>query len=346
MPLTKRYLRRLAAAAAAAAMLVATACSNGDSGDGEMSADGEPDQVTYLTGFANFGREAYVYVALEKGYFEEVGIDVDIQPGGGTIPNIEQAVAGQADFVLGDFTGATLMYGNGQSQDFTVVSAIQQQTVFAIIALEGSGITSPQDLEGKKIGDAQGSFGSLLFPTYASIVGIDAEQVDYDDSFPPPQLPSLLATGGVDAIGQFVVGKPTIEAAADGTPAVVLPLSDVLADLYGISLVVSKEFAAQNPDLVQRFNTALMRGLEDAITNPQEAGEIMASYVPEMSAELVTAELELMGPYVQPPDAGAPLGTLDPQRVARSIAILEAAGAIPAGLTPEEIVSFDLVPQH
>jgi NitT/TauT family transport system substrate-binding protein len=341
-PLKKRRLRAFASAAAATAILLAGACGGGDEPD-----DGGVetlDQVTYLTGFGTFGREAYAYVAVEKGYFAEEGIEVEIQPGGGTIPNITQTVEGEVDFALADFTGVLLAYGNEQVPlDFTVVGAVLQQTVFSIIALESSGITTPQDLEGMTIGDAPGSFGPLLWPAYAELAGIDIDEVEMEASFPPPELPGLLAGGRVDAIGQFLLGQPTIEAAA-GEPAVVLPFSDVLRDLYGIALVVSNDLAESDPDLVQRFNRALMRGLEDAIANPEEAGQILEQHVPEMNGEVAAQEVVLMEPYVQPLVPGAPFGSMDEQRVAQSIAILESAGAIPAGMTPEDVVTFSLVP--
>lgn len=343
-----RRLRQVTTTVALAALLVVSGCA---SENGEAAGTGEeefgPVQVTYLTGFGTFGREAYAYVALEKGYFEEEGIEVDIQPGGGTIPNITQAVDGDVEFALADFTGVLLAYGNEQVPlDFTVVAAVLQQTVFSIIALEESGIRTPRDLEGKTIGDAPGSFGPLLFPAYADLAGIDAELVDVDNTIPPPQLPVMLGEGNVDAIGQFLLGKPTIEAAAGGREAVVLPFSDVLRDLYGISLVTSNRIAEEEPELVERFVRALMRGLEDSIADPEEAGRILEMHEPAMDGSVAAQEVVLMGPYVEPPDPLAPLGTIDENRVAQSIAILEGAGAIPAGMVPDDVITFPLVPGH
>jgi NitT/TauT family transport system substrate-binding protein len=325
--------------------MLVTGCTGGTE-EPENPADGPPDQVTYLTGFFTFGREAPAYVALEKGYFAEENIEVDIQPGEGTINNVTNTVEGRAQFSSVDFTGALLAYGGELvPRGFTVVAAIQQQTVFSIIALEKSGIRTPKDLEGKTIGDAPGSFGPLLWPVYADLAGIDASTVEVDNSFEPQLLPTLLAEGQVDAIGQFLLGQPTIEAAAGGEPAVVLPFSDVLSNLYGVSLVTSTETAQQNPELVRRFNRALMRGLADAVANPQEAGEIMLKHVPETTdPEVAAAEMTLMQPYVQPLDPAAPLGSMDEQRVAQSIAILEGAGVIPEGMTPQDVVTFDLLP--
>lgn len=334
-------LRRSVAALAATGLLVVAGCS----GDGEPenntdSAEGVTDEVTYLTGFGTFGREAYAYVALDKGYFEDEGIDVTIQPGTGTADAVTHASSGQAEFALADMSGALIQWGQGH-QDFTVVAAVQQRTLIGIMTLAENEITAPGDLEGATVADAPASVGVLLWETYASLAGVDPEAVEFQDAS-PPQLPQLLASGSVDGIGQFVVGQPTIENVAEGREAHFLPYSDYLTDLYGISLITSSSLAEEDPELVQRFLSALLRGLEYTLDNPDEAGEILASHEEGQDPEVAAAELRLMDPYVR--EGNTPLGNIDEVRLGQSIALLEGAGAMPEGTTPEDVASFDLVP--
>lgn len=338
-----RFTRMLAASAVAASLVV-TGCGGSDGDSDGQGNSGAKDTVTYLTSFGTFGRDAYAYVAKEKGFFDEVGINVDIKPGAGTGENLKQIASGQAQFAPVDLTGALLQFGGGKAKDFVAVAAIQQRTMTAVIALEGNGISSPKDLEGKKIADAPGSVVQMLFPTYAKLAGVDYSKVQWVTA-PPPQLPSTLAGGGVQAIGQFVVGKPTIEAAAQGKKAVVLPYSDHLTDLYGNALVTSASLAKEDPDLVRRFTSALLKGLQHSIDNPKETGEFLVKNQPTLRAEPAAAEVELMAAYVRSDGAGAPVGVFDSQRVARSIAILQGSGAIPSGVTPEQIIDFDVVPR-
>lgn len=335
----RRHPRFLTAVAAVAAMLVASACSgdNGDSGDDEDSA---PDNVVYITAFSTFGREAYAWVAQEKGYFEEANINVEIQPGTGTGDNIALVASGQADFAVGDFTGITLLMGNGEIEGITVVGAVHQTALIGFMSLAKTEINSPQDLEGKSVADSTGSVGRLLWPTYASIAGIDPDEVELVDAA-PPDLPQMLATGTVDAIGQFAVGVPLIEGVAQGETASFLAYSEFMPDLYGNSLVTSTEHAQNDPDLVQRFRDALFRGLEYSLDNPQEAAEILASHVDTAIPEVAQAELEIMDSYSRQP--GTPIGSIDEVRVAQTIALLEGTGAMPAGLTAQDVVSEDLV---
>ncbi|MEV0393470.1 ABC transporter substrate-binding protein [Polymorphospora rubra] len=337
-----RLTRTIAVAALATALAVVSGCSGSNESDGSGS-DGSLEKVTYLTSFGNFGRDSYAWVAKDKGFFEEAGFDVDIKAGNGTGDNIKTVVGGQAEFTPIDLTGGLLQMGNGQAKDFVAVAGIQQRTMAAIVTLEGNGITTPKDLEGKKLADTPGSVVRNLFPTYAKLAGVDASKVEWVNG-QAQTLIGTLAGGQVQGIGQFVVGKPTVEAVAKKT-AVVLPYSDIMTDLYGNVLITSTKLAKEDPDKVRRFTQALLKGLEYSITHPQEAGEILVKNVSTANAAASAAELELMGAYVRSAGSGAAVGTLDSERIARSIAILQGAGAIPPGLTPEQIIDFDLAPK-
>ena len=114
-----------------------------------------------------------------------------------------------------------------------------------------------------------------LFETYANLAGFDADKVEIQHA-PPQELASLLATGAVDVIGQFAVGEPLIETTA-GEEAILLPYSEYLTDLYGVVLYTATETATENPDLVRRFTSALMRGLrvrEEVLAGVGDQGDV------------------------------------------------------------------------
>ncbi|UQU64128.1 ABC transporter substrate-binding protein [Couchioplanes caeruleus] len=343
----RTFTRTIVAAALATTLAAAAGCS--DDADDKSASGGSQtlEKITYLTSFGNFGRDSYAYVAKEKGYFKDAGFDVEIKPGNGSGENVKSIVGGQAQFTPIDLTGGLLAAGGAggapKLTGFTAVAAIQQRTMAAIMSLEGYGISAPKDLEGKTLADTPGSVVRNLFPTYAKLANVDATKVKFQNGN-PQTLFGTLAQHQVDGIGQFVVGKPTIENIAKGKTAVLLPYSDYLQDLYGNVLITSSQYAKDNPEKVKKFTGALLKGLQDSITNPDEAGTILKKYVATADPKSAAAELTLMAPFVRSEASGVPVGALDNQRVARSIAILQGSGQIPAGLTPEQVITFDLVP--
>jgi NitT/TauT family transport system substrate-binding protein len=340
----RTFVRSVVAGALAVSLSAAAGCGGSDDDNGTDSGQAL-EKVTYLTSFGTFGRDSYAYVAKEKGYFKDAGFDVEIKPGAGTGENIKQIVAGNAAFTPIDLTGGLLTAGGKDKvTGFTAVAGIQQRTMAAIITLDDTGIKAPKDLEGKTLADQPGSVVRNLFPTYAKLANVDVNKVTWVNGA-AQTLMGTLVSGKVAGIGQFVVGKPTVERIAKTKKAVVLPYSDYLQDLYGNVLITSSDYATKNPDKVKKFSAALLKGLSDSIDNPAEAGKIMQKYVQTANPEGVAAELTLMAPYVRSSAAGIPVGALDAERVARSIAILQGSGQIAAGLKPEQVISFDLVPE-
>jgi NitT/TauT family transport system substrate-binding protein len=308
---------------------------------GSNSAGKPVDKVTYLTGFGSFGREGYAQVALTKGYFRDAGIDVTIKPGQAGDFNLKTILADQAQFTVIDFSGAIVQVGNGTSlSGFKAIAAVQQRTIIAMMAAPGKGIQNPQDLQGKTIGVAAGSVPKTLFPVYARLAGFSSSGVTWIEAT-PQQLPALLASGQVAAIGQFVVGAPAVKAALKADP-VVLPYSRYLTDLYGNAIVAPDKLIASNPDLVKRFRTAILKGLDYSINYPDEAGQTVHASAPTVDANVAAAELKLMAPYVQ---GAASTGGMDEARVARSIAVLRGAGLVPTGFEPSRVVNFGIAPK-
>jgi NitT/TauT family transport system substrate-binding protein len=341
----RRPPRRFGAAVFALALAAMAGCSGSE--DSGNDGAGTQVKVTYLTSFGNFGRDAYGVVALEKGFFRDAGFDVTIQKGEGSAANIQKIVSGQVHFTPIDLTGGLLFAGNPDNKDnakeFTAVAAIQQRTMAAIASTEDKGIRTPKDLEGKTLVDAPGSVVRNLFPTYARLANIDEKKVTWQNG-EPATLIGTLASGKVDGIGQFVVGQPTIAAVTKKKPTF-LPYSDYLTDLYGNVLITQTKYAKEKPDEVRAFTEALLKGLEYSLANPAEAAQILKKTDQTANQDAAKAELELMGAYVRSAGSGEKLGTVDVERVARTIAILEGAGQIPAGLTPDQVISVDLVPK-
>ena len=97
----RRYLRSIAVLSVAAAALAAAGCSSGDKSTDKSATPAKVTKITYLTAFGAVGRDAFVWVAKDKGYFKDAGIDIDIQLGAATDTNLKALAAGQAQFAAG-----------------------------------------------------------------------------------------------------------------------------------------------------------------------------------------------------------------------------------------------------
>lgn len=275
------------------------------------------EPVNFITDFGFNGRHAYFYVALDKGYYEEEGLDVTILRGQGSADAIRNVASGSADIGFADAGSLVLARGN-DGVPVKLVSIVYASPPQALFALSDSGMSEPADLEGKVIADTASSSNRLLFPAYAQAAGIDASTVTWVAA-ESSALPTLLATGRVDAIGQFLVGEPLLAAATAPSGVEAFPFRDVLS-FYGNGIVASEETIAENPDMVRGFVRATIRGMEDAFAAPQEAGAIMNRYQRQIDPDVIAGETELVATLAQV--EGQPLGLIDPSRVQETVDVV------------------------
>jgi NitT/TauT family transport system substrate-binding protein len=336
-----RPTRVLAAALLAGVVALAGACSSSDSKASGTSSGGKAkDKVTYVTAFGAVGRDAFIWVAKQKGYFADAGIDIDIQKGAAANANLEALKAGKAQFAALDFTGAELQDGLGKYTDWRAVAAIHQQTLVSIMTTADTGITRPTDLKGKTVATTTGSVNETLFPAYAKLAGLDPKTVKIQ-SVQAAALNGLMASRQVDALSAFLLSQKALETVSK-KQVVVMPYSQYLSDLFGNAIITTPETIATKRDLVQRFVGAAMKGLQYTVNNPAEAADILHTAVPTAVVPAAVGEITAMKPYVTPAN-GAPIGHFDPARVERGLAVLQGAGLIPAGLTPDKVVDFSFI---
>lgn len=287
------------------------------------------DAIDYATSFGNFGRDAYVYVAIEKGYFRQAGFEVNVTSGPGSVDNMKFVAAGRLDYAPVDI-GALVVTRANEGVPVKVVSVVHQNTMSAILSLQESGIRRPQDLVGKTLADSPASTVRVLFPVYARKAGIDPARVSWRDAA-PPALPALLASKQVDGIGQFVVGRPLISAAAQ-KPIAALRYSEFLPGLLGIGVIASDEKIRSSPDEVRRFVRALNRGLKFAIDNPRQAAAILKKHQPLVNEDVAMRELKVMKFFVETQGVRQHgIGYIDLQKIKSTTSVVANGFRLPPG---------------
>lgn len=253
------------------------------------------DTVNYATSFGQFGRDAYVYAAIDKGYFKKENIDVNVTTGTGSVDVMKLIAAGRLDYGPADI-GALVVTKANESLPVRTISVVHQNTMSAILALAETGIRSPRDLVGKTLADSPASTVRILFPLYARKARIDPTSVRWRDAA-PPALPGLLASKQVDGVGQFVVGRPLFAATA-GKPVSALRYSDYLKGFLGIGIMASEDTIRNRAGLTRRFVRALNKGLAYAISNPRATAAILKKHQPLVNEAVAAQELQIMKFFV------------------------------------------------
>ncbi|WP_213453032.1 ABC transporter substrate-binding protein [Rhizomonospora bruguierae] len=345
----------LTAAAAVLTVLVApavVACSADRQSTENLAAGRGADKVTYLTAFGTPGREGFVFLGKDKGYFSENQIDLEVVGGAAGDKNFQMIVAGQAQFAAVDYTGVAMLAGNhrlgaGKDQlgDFKIVAALQPTTLIALMAKTNRGIVTPRDLAGKRLGIASGAVPEKLWPGYAKLAGIDASHTKIVN-FAPPQLPAMLAGDKVDAVGIFVTGKPGVAQAVRPSQVTVLPYGDYMNDLYGNVLIARSDLIERDPGLVRRFTAALIKSLTYSVQNDQtaaECGKATHKAAPATDKDTATEEIKEMRNWVKVGPANEPIGSLDPARVRKGLSLLRSLGLIAdSDIDPASFVDFTI----
>ncbi|MBO0881378.1 MAG: ABC transporter substrate-binding protein [Mycobacterium sp.] len=334
-----RKWRALGSAALAVSLALVAGCSaNTTNNNNNGNGTGALEKITFLAGIAILGREGYVYDAIEKGYFRQAGFDVTVQTGQAS-NNLRLLQSGQAQVATIDVSAAIIAYASGE-KDFTLVGAAQQSNLSTTLVLSNSGIKTPQDLKGKRIGYITSGTNKPLFSAYAQQAKIDVAHITWVPFSPAAiqSMPAALASHRVDALSAFAWDAPGFgNTIKPGDPTVLtsFPFNNYITDLYGSGWAVTKKYAADHPDRVQKLVDALKKGLTDTVQDPQSVAKIYAKYVHLQPEPAAAAELSIAKLYIQP--GGVAIGSINQQKVAKSIALLESLGLISSAPSPADV---------
>ena len=231
----------------------------------------EIQSVRFVAGYkaqANLPLVA-VYAAQEQGYFQEQGLDVDIQHSIGESMNL--LMGGEADFVSAD-AGHTLKLRADPGLPIVAIALFGQRGQQSFMALSESGINAPQDWEDKTFG-----YKGTIPPEYLAIVNsaqvdrskIQEVRVGFD--------PRVLTEGQVDILAVFKSNEPNIVRGI-GFEVVTFDAADYGMQTMGLTYVTREDFAEDNPEATKRFLKATMKGMEYAFANTEEALDMVMKY--------------------------------------------------------------------
>jgi len=234
-----------------------------------------------------------LYVALDKGWFTEEGLNVTITP-----PPEDEALvllaAGKAEFAVSfqESMGPAIAKDR-DALPVTAVAAIISHNTSGIMSLNTSGIQRPSALAGKRFASWETPFVSEVVRYIVEKDGGNFNAVNMIPNFATDAF-SALATD-VDAIWIYYAWDG-VAAEINGVQINYLDFGtiDGALDFYTPVLVTNTSWAAANKESAKKFLAAVSRGYNFAIQNPREAAEILLKYAPELDRELVTRSQEYL----------------------------------------------------
>lgn len=296
--------------------------------------------VTFVTDFNVNGRHAYFFVAKARGYYEQEGLNVEIVRGAGSADAIRKVAAGNA--LIGFADAGSLVLGRANDNlPVKLVSIVYQQAPHALYAVQGKGIEKPQDLVGRRVADSATSSVWLMFGAYAKAAGIKSDSVNFT-SVDGSAAPAMLATGRTDVIGQYSVGEPLLAKVVAPNKLVRLAYRDVGLDFYSNGLIASESTIKSDPETIRKFVAATTRGMEEAFRDPAAAGEVLNKMQKQVDADVGEGETRAVKEVAEIP--GVPLGSMKPDKMAATVALVSAAFALKRPVTPEEMMAPGFAP--
>jgi len=236
-------------------------------------------KVTFMAGFKPQANLPFVgaYVAKEKGFFEEEGLDVEIQHAQEQ-EHLQLLMAGSVDFTTAD-AASVLKRIADPGLDIVSIALIGQKGEQAFAVLGDSGIVSPIDWEGRTFG-----YKGSVPPEFLGIlqaVGVSPERVKqvrvgYD--------PRILTEGQVDVLAVFISNEPDTLRRL-GFDVRLFDPNDFGIPALGLTYITTREMVENEPDTVERFLKAALHGIEYAMDHRDEAIDIVLKYAPQEDRE-------------------------------------------------------------
>ncbi len=236
---------------------------------------------------------APLYVAVEKGYFKDAGIEIEFDY---SFETDAMALVGADQLQFAVVSGEQVLLARAQGLPVVYVGAWYQKYPVAVVSKAAQGIKSPADLKGRKIG-LPGLFGANYIGLDALLFSAGLGESDVTlDSIGFTQVESVAADRD-EAASVYAANEP-VQLRALGFDINELLVADYV-QLASNGLIANEKTIASNPDLVRRMVAAMVKGVADTIQNPDEAFEISKKYVENLAAADAATQKEVLARSIE-----------------------------------------------
>ena len=312
-----------------------------------LVAQAQNTPIKFILDWRFEGPSALFLAPVAKGYFKDAKLDVTVDAGNGSGGAVTRVASGTYEMGFADL--AALMEFHANNPDApnkpVAVMMVYNNTPASVMALKKSGIKTPADLNGKKLGAPVFDAGRRAFPIFQKANNIGAVTWTAMD---PPLRETMLARGDVDAITGFTFTS-LLNLEARGVKAedvVVMPYPEFGVKLYGNAIIVSPKLLKDNPAAVKAFLQAFTKGAREVIAKPDAAIEFVKARDGIINVELEQRRLRLaIDSVINSPDARAEgYGQVKAPRLALMASQVSDAFATKTRVSPDAVWNGSFLP--
>ncbi len=268
------------------------------------------------------GPAAPYFLAIDDGMFAAQDLAVEISEGKGSLDAIPKVATGAFPVGFADINSLMRFLDQNPDAPVKAVMMIYDKPPFAVVGRKSLGVSEPSDLMGTVLGAPPPDGAWAQFPIFAAENDLNMDEITVEPVGFPTREP-MLAEGKVASVTGFSFSS-TLNLKRLGVPEddiSVILMADHGVDLYGNAIIVNTDFAAENPEAVTGFLTAIAAGWKGAIADPAKAIESLVQRNPAADAGLEQERLQMaidanvLTPFVQ--ENG--IGSVDADRMASAI---------------------------